>query len=221
MKLGYERKERILESFVLERVDIDFRKSDENLIICGSTGMGKSELVKREITELCELGENILVFADNPEEYRNFNGIKQYSLSQLENGTGSIKNDIYNKERDKTLYIYIDSLDNSSLRQLNEIECLFALSRVHRLVVSATCCNHKQVMNFNALLRLSKHFLQLPYNEENLPENDLFTTDEKEYIAFRHGRDIKEIKTLNNRLIYKKTIDIGKIETVLVTDVFE
>lgn len=95
----------------------------------------QSQLVRREIKKLCELGENILVFSDNPEEYRNFNGIKYYSLSQLEKDTGNIKNIIYNKERTKTLYIYIDSLNNASKQQLNEIGHFVAFSRKYRLFV--------------------------------------------------------------------------------------
>lgn len=223
MILGYEQKKRMLKKekrpVVLERADIDFRKSGENLLMCGLAGMGKSELVRREIKELYELGKNILVFADNPEEYRDFTGVKQCSLSQLEKDTGDEKKIIYNKERTETLYIYIDSLDNKSKQQLNEIATLFGLSRYYKLVVSAVCCNHKKVINFDELFGLSKHFIQLPYEQKDL-SGDIFTYDEKVFISLRYGRSIEEMKQENNRLIYKKAIGTEKIETFLVSDVF-
>lgn len=219
MLLGYVEKEIKVFPILLDRANTDFSKSDDNLMICCSEGTAntKYELIKREIEELCELEQSVIVFSDDP-RYSRFERITQYPFSKLENMPEEIRTTLYDRERKTTLHVYIDNLDGASKRQLENIRTLFVLCRYYKLVLTAVCYNHQNVCDFKELIGLSKHLVQLPIVEQ-LPTYyierevlaDIFTEEEKEFITMQLGN------TEDIHLIYKKAIDIGKIETFLVS----
>lgn len=230
MILGRE-KEKVIE---LDRKGVNTRKRNENLVIYGTSGMGKTSLIQRELCDLINNKCNIIVFSNKTEEYSIFkDNISLYPVSII-GVNGNVRGDIFNQDREENLYVYVDCLDSLTTSQIMEVMHMFTLSRKYNLVMTASCWDFKDVKDFGSLLANSTYHIVLPYEKDELyhyvkvpmfcdaktiDRLNLFTEEEQNFITIKHNQD-KDTKELNDKLIFREFETFDKVNEHFISNVF-